>query len=93
MNLCLLIGQVGTDPALALGYTNAGRPSLRFRLAVSSEDGKDKPATWVTVACWEELAEEENRSTRFPATVSSPRTAGDHFPVRMAALPPTTQRR
>ena len=49
-----MIGNIGKEPELR--YTPGGKAVTDF--PVASSNGKDKPATWITVTCWEDLAEE-----------------------------------
>lgn len=51
-----LIGNLGQDPEMR--YTPDGDPVTSF--SVACDTGKDKPATWVRVSCWRQLAELAN---------------------------------
>jgi single-strand DNA-binding protein len=59
LNQCSFIGRLGRDPELS--YTPEGRSYTRFSLAVDSEGktaaGEKYPPLWLTITCWERLAE------------------------------------
>jgi len=53
LNRVEFIGHLGRDPDL--NYSPAGKAYTRFSLAV--DQGKEQPAMWLVVVCWDELAE------------------------------------
>ena len=60
LNKVMLIGRLGADPEMR--YTANGQAVTTFNLAVTrnwtSRDGERREETeWVTVVCWEKLAE------------------------------------
>ena len=60
LNKVMLIGRLGADPEMR--YTANGQAVTTFNLAVNrnwtSRDGERREDTeWVTVVCWEKLAE------------------------------------
>ncbi|MBX5458783.1 MAG: single-stranded DNA-binding protein [Thermogemmatispora sp.] len=59
LNQCSFIGRLGRDPDLV--YTPEGKPLARFSLAVDSEGktatGEKYPPLWLTITCWDRLAE------------------------------------
>lgn len=59
LNQCSFIGRLGHDPNWAC--TETGRPFTRFSLAVDSEGktatGEKYPPLWLTITCWDRLAE------------------------------------
>jgi single-strand DNA-binding protein len=62
LNTILLIGRLGTEPALAT--TVSGKPVLRFRLAVprltrqvAGIDAPQDDTQWFTIVAWDRLAE------------------------------------
>jgi len=52
LNVVLFIGHVGKDPEIS---TVKEKLLAKFSLAI--DQGKDKPTMWLTVSCWEKLAE------------------------------------
>src|SRR5207248_1294487 len=56
LNQCSFIGRLGKDPDI--NYTSGGKAVTKFSLAV--DQGKDQKALWLTIVCWEELAERMN---------------------------------
>lgn len=60
LNKVMLIGRLGADPEMR--YTANGQAVTTFNLAVNrnwtSRDGERREETeWVTIVCWEKLAE------------------------------------
>ncbi|MCX7599152.1 MAG: single-stranded DNA-binding protein [Armatimonadetes bacterium] len=58
MNICVLIGRVGTEPDMR--YTSNGTPVTRLRLAVSAPprgNSKERQTDWLTVICYGRQAE------------------------------------
>jgi single-strand DNA-binding protein len=59
LNQCSFIGRLGHDPDMV--YTPEGKAVARFSLAVDSEGrtaaGEKYPPLWLTITCWERLAE------------------------------------
>lgn len=58
MNVCTLIGRVGTDPEMR--YTPSGTPVTRFRLAVDAPprgQGQERQTDWLTIICFGRQAE------------------------------------
>jgi single-strand DNA-binding protein len=55
-NQCQFIGRLGKDPDMS--YTPSGKPVIKFSLAV--DQGKDQETLWLTIICWNELAERMN---------------------------------
>ena len=53
LNQCFFIGNAGADPEQRM--TESGKTTLRFRLAI--DQGKDADPLWLTIICWETLAE------------------------------------
>lgn len=49
----IITGRVGRDPEMK--YTQQGKAVTNFSVAVSQ--GKDRPAKWFSISCWERLAE------------------------------------
>ncbi len=56
LNQCSFIGRLGKDPEM--NYTSSGKAVTKFNLAV--DQGKNEKALWLTIVCWEELAERMN---------------------------------
>jgi|SRR6266700_1389861 len=56
-NQCSFIGHLGKDPEMS--YTPSGKAVTKCSLAV--DQGKDQRALWLTIICWEELAERMNQ--------------------------------
>ncbi len=56
LNQCSFIGHLGKEPDMS--YTQNGNAVTKFSLAVNQ--GKDRPALWLTIVCWNELAERMN---------------------------------
>jgi single-strand DNA-binding protein len=52
------IGRLGRDPEMS--YTNGGKAVTRLSLAVNQ--GKEKAPIWMTVTCWEDLAEQVGKN-------------------------------
>jgi single-strand DNA-binding protein len=52
-NQCSFIGRLGKDPEL--NYTPNAKPVTKFSLAV--DQGKGQDTLWLTIVCWNELAE------------------------------------
>src|SRR5947209_4078714 len=55
-NQCQFIGRLGKDPDMS--YTPNGTAVVKFSLAV--DQGKDQKALWLSIVCWQELAERMN---------------------------------
>lgn len=53
LNQCSFIGRLGKDPEFSV--TSGKQPICKFSLAV--DQGKGKKAMWLTVTCWDKLAE------------------------------------
>ena len=53
LNQCFFIGNTGADPEQRT--TESGKTKLSFRLAI--DQGKDSDSLWLTIICWETLAE------------------------------------
>src|SRR5947209_2099500 len=54
LNQIFLIGRIGKDdPELSL--TSTAKAVTKFSLAV--DQGKDQPAMWINITCWDKLAE------------------------------------
>jgi single-strand DNA-binding protein len=53
LNQCSFIGRLGKDPEM--NYTPNGKPVTKFSLAV--DQGKDQKPLWLTIVCWNDLAE------------------------------------
>ena len=51
------IGRLGKDPDM--NYTPGGQAVTKFSIAV--DQGKDSPAMWLDIVCWEKLAELMNQ--------------------------------
>ena len=56
LNLYQGIGRLGQDPEL--NYTPNGTAVTKFSLAI--DQGKDEKPMWLTIVCWEKLAETMN---------------------------------
>ena len=54
LNQCFFIGNTGADPEQRV-TEKSGKTKLSFRLAV--DQGKDADPLWLTVICWDSLAE------------------------------------
>src|SRR2546421_7843684 len=52
-NQCSFIGRLGKDPEM--NYTPSGKAVTKFSLAV--DQGKHQDTLWLTIVCWNELAE------------------------------------
>lgn len=55
MNRVFFIGNLGKDPDIRT--TQAGKMVTQFSLGVADGFGQNKTTTWLTVICWEKLAE------------------------------------
>ena len=55
-NQCSFIGRLGKDPEMT--YTPSGKAVTKFSLAV--DQGKNQDTLWLTVVCWNDLAERMN---------------------------------
>ena len=55
-NQCAFIGRLGKDPEM--NYTPSGKAVTKFSLAV--DQGKQQDTLWLTIVCWNELAERMN---------------------------------
>jgi single-strand DNA-binding protein len=55
-NQCSFIGRLGRDPEL--NYTPNGKSVTKFSLAV--DQGKGQETLWLTIICWNDLAERMN---------------------------------
>ena len=53
LNQCSFIGRLGKDPEM--NYTPSGKAVTKFSLAV--DQGKQQQPLWLTIVCWNELAE------------------------------------
>src|SRR5438094_181770 len=53
LNQCSFLGRLGKDPEM--NYTPNGKAVTKFSLAV--DQGKDQKVMWLTIICWEKLAE------------------------------------
>ena len=53
LNQCSFIGRLGKDPEM--NYTPNGKAVTKFSLAV--DQGKGQDTLWLTIVCWNELAE------------------------------------
>src|SRR5579859_5061180 len=53
-------GRLGKDPDMS--YTPGGKAVTKFSIAV--DQGKDQPAMWLNIICWEKLAERTNEQFR-----------------------------
>src|SRR5436190_8677262 len=56
LNQCSFIGRLGKDPEM--NYTPSGKAVTKFSLAV--DQGKDQKALWLTIVCWDDMAERMN---------------------------------
>ena len=56
LNQCSFIGRLGKDPEM--NYTPSGKPVTKFSLAV--DQGKHQETLWLTIVCWNDLAERMN---------------------------------
>ena len=56
LNQCSFIGRLGKDPEM--NYTPSGKAVTKFSLAV--DQGKHQDTLWLTIVCWNELAERMN---------------------------------
>src|SRR6266480_1790790 len=55
------MGNLGKDPEMS--YTASGKAVTRFSVAVNQgkdSQGKDHPAMWLNIICWDTLAERMN---------------------------------
>lgn len=60
-NQVTFIGRLGKDPEMS--YTPNGKAVTKFSIAVDQgkdQKGKELPAMWLNVTCWNELAERMN---------------------------------
>src|SRR5437660_8331860 len=57
LNQCSFIGRLGKDPEMS--YTPNAKAVTKFSLAVDQGEGQ-KPL-WLTIVCWNELAERMHR--------------------------------
>ena len=55
-NQCSFIGRLGKDPEMS--YTPNAKAVTKFSLAV--DQGKNQDALWLTIVCWDTLAERMN---------------------------------
>jgi single-strand DNA-binding protein len=57
VNHCVLSGNLGQDPEAR--YFENSKTKCRFSIGVFKPVGKDKPkeTNWITIECWNELAE------------------------------------
>ena len=55
LNDCNFIGRVGKQNTIDFQKPSEGKPQLRFTLAV--DQGKYQDTLWLTIICWNELAE------------------------------------
>jgi single-strand DNA-binding protein len=55
-NQCQFIGRLGKDPEMS--YTPNAKAVTKFSLAV--DQGKGQKPLWLTIVCWNELAERMN---------------------------------
>ncbi len=53
-------GRLGREPEMS--YTNTGKAVTKFSIAV--DQGKDQPAMWLNIVCWERIAERINEQAR-----------------------------
>ncbi len=53
LNQLIVSGRLGRDAEMS--FTPTGKPKTKFSIAVWM--GRDKPAWWVNVTCWGDLAE------------------------------------
>jgi len=61
LNRCEFIGRLGQEPEM--NVTPGGKAVTRFSLAVDKgkdEQGNKRPPLWLTIICWEKLAERTN---------------------------------
>ncbi len=56
LNQCSFIGRLGKDPEM--NYTPSGKAVTKFSLAV--DQGKHQDTLWLTIVCWNDLAERMN---------------------------------
>src|SRR2546421_1580386 len=56
LNQCSFIGRLGKDPEMS--YTPNAKAVTKFSLAV--DQGKNQDTLWLTVICWDTLAERMN---------------------------------
>ena len=56
LNQCSFIGCLGKDPEM--NYTPSGKAVTKFSLAV--DQGKNQDTLWLTIVCWNDLAERMN---------------------------------
>lgn len=59
-NQLQIAGRLGRDPEMS--YTPQGKAVTKFSMAVNQ--GQDKPAMWLNVVTWEQLAEKVNEKFR-----------------------------
>ncbi len=59
-NQLQIAGRLGRDPEMS--YTPQGKAVTKFSMAVNQ--GQDKPAMWLNVTAWEQLAERVNEKFR-----------------------------
>ena len=57
LNQCSFIGRLGKDPEM--NYTPNAKAVTKFSLAV--DQGKGQETLWLTIVCWNELAERMHR--------------------------------
>ena len=55
-NQCTFIGRLGKDPEM--NYTPTAKAVTKFSLAV--DQGKNQDTLWLTIVCWNDLAERMN---------------------------------
>ncbi len=56
LNQCSFIGRLGKDPEM--NYTPNAKAVTKFSLAV--DQGKNQDTLWLTIVCWDTLAERMN---------------------------------
>ena len=56
LNQCSFIGRLGKDPEM--NYIPSGKAVTKFSLAV--DQGKHQDTLWLTIVCWNDLAERMN---------------------------------
>src|SRR5690348_14748859 len=54
LNQCFFIGNLGADPELRV-TENTHKTKTSFRIAI--DQGKDADPLWLTIICWDSLAE------------------------------------
>ena len=58
MQSCCFIGYTGSDPQMR--FTGTGKPVVNLPLAVKCGYGDHEQTLWLTVTCWDKLAQTVN---------------------------------